>query len=128
MTATGSCSAIVSRSTGRVPADSSSSSSTSRPASSSTHGRNRSTWPRANAVLIRRRSRVWCGGSISRIALRWIRLKLSSRPAGSRSAQIRPSRRSRRTALTSACVNASQSPSPSCHWTGAASRARANDG
>ena len=83
MTATGSCSAIpVSRSTGSEPPDRSTSSSTSRPASSSTHGRSRSTWPRANAVLISRRSRVWSGGSISRIALRWMRLKLPNRSAG----------------------------------------------
>ena len=77
MTSTGSCSAIPDRtSTGSVPPDRSTRPSTSRPASSSTHGRSRSTCPRANAVLISRRSRVWSGGSISRIALRWIRLKL----------------------------------------------------
>ena len=63
-------------STGSVPPDRSTRPSTSRPASSCTHGRSRSTWPRANAVLISRRSRVWSGGSISRIALRWMRLKL----------------------------------------------------
>ena len=77
MTSTGSCSAIpVRTSTGSVPPDRSTRPSTRRPASSSTHGRSRSTWPRANAVLISRRSRVWSGGSISRIALRWMRLKL----------------------------------------------------
>ena len=111
MTSTGSCSAIpVRTSTGSVPPDRSTRPSTSRPASSSTHGRSRSTCPRANAVLISRRSRVWSGGSISRIALRWMRLKLPNRSAGSLSRQIRPSRRSRRTALASACVNASHRP------------------
>ena len=123
MTSTGSCSAIpASTSTGSVPPDRSTRPSTSRPASSSTHGRSRSTCPRANAVLISRRSRVWSGGSISRIALRWIRLKLPNRSAGSLSRQIRPSRRSRRTALASAWVNASHSPRPSCHCTGATAR------
>ena len=37
--------------------------------------------------------------------------------------QIRPSRRSRSTALASAWVKASHSPSPSCHCTGATARA-----
>ena len=129
MTATGSSSAIpVRTSTGSVPPERSTRPSTSSAASCSTHGRSRSTCPRANAVLISRRRRVWSGGSISRIALRWMRLKLPNRSPGSLSRQIRPSRRSRSTALASACVKASQRPRPSCHCTGAAARARANDG
>ena len=129
MTATGSCSAIPdSRSTGSEPPERSTRSSTSCRARSSTQGRSRSTCPRANAELISRRSRVCAGGSISRIALRWMRLKLPKRSAGSLSDQIRPSRRSRSTALDSAWLKASHSPMPSCHCTGASARARAKEG
>ena len=104
MTSTGSCPAIpVNRSTGSPAVDRSTMASTSSPASCSTQGRSRSTCPRANAALISRRNRVWSGGSISRIALRWIRLNWPNRSAGARSVQIRPSARVRSTAFASAC-------------------------
>ena len=69
---------------------------------SAIRGRSRSTCPRPNAFATADRSRVCTGGSFSIIWLRCSRLNASNRPAGSRSRQNLPSRRSRSTASTAA--------------------------
>ncbi len=124
MTRTGSGSAyspMTSKPAGSTP-------SRSEAARDCTRGRSRSTCPRLKALATARRNRVCCGGSFSIIWLRWSRLNGSRYAAGSRSRQIRPSRRSRSTAPAAACENVSQLPLGSCQATSCRLRSRAKCG
>ncbi len=84
----------------------SASSSTSRPASSRTHGSSRAVCPRLNAPATSARSRVCDGPSRSSSELRCSRLNAPNSSAGSASTQIRPRSRPRSSCEHAACDTA----------------------
>ena len=77
---------------------------------------------------MRRRSRVWVGGSDSSSEFTWINSKAGIASSGQRGRHTRPSVRARSTLFAASWVKVSHMPSTSCHCTAPATRASAKPG